>query len=231
MHAEQRFARFIGTLRSFARGLYVGFLQSGRGPKIGLLFAILPVGSMALAYAILGTLQVDFGLEQSAIAQLSVMNTVAGGIGCLVGGMLGDRFGLKPAIAAFYVLSALPTIYLASKISALGLGGVSIGEFYRVVILHGFFYGAAFALHAAIFMGMTNPTVAATQFTAYMAIGNLAISTGNLWQGIVAERMGYATALYLDAFLIVLALSLIPFLKNREAGVATVPPAAAAAVA
>ena len=39
----------------------------------------------------------------------------------------------------------------------------------------------AFALHVAIFMGMTNPAVAATQFTAYMAISNLAISYSNLW--------------------------------------------------
>jgi predicted MFS family arabinose efflux permease len=68
----------------------------------------------------------------------------------------------------------------------------------------------------AIFMGMTNPAVAATQFTAYMALSNVAISVGNYWQGAVAERMNYQTALYVDAALVILALCVIPFLKNRE---------------
>jgi predicted MFS family arabinose efflux permease len=39
---------------------------------------------------------------------------------------------------------------------------------------------------------------------------------GNLWQGVVAERMGYSTALYLDALFVIAALVVIPFLKNRE---------------
>jgi PAT family beta-lactamase induction signal transducer AmpG len=68
-------------------------------------------------------------------------------------------------------------------------------------------------------MGMTNPLVAATQFTAYMAISNLAISIGNYWQGIVAENMGYSMALYLDSAIVLLSLMLIPFLKSREGAV------------
>jgi len=74
----------------------------------------------------------------------------------------------------------------------------------------------SFALHAAIFMGMTNLAVAATQFTAYMAISSVAISYSNLWQGAVAERIGYATALYLDAMIVLVALAVMRFLKNRE---------------
>ena len=39
---------------------------------------------------------------------------------------------------------------------------------------------------------------------------------GNFWQGIVAERMGYAATLYLDAAIVAIALCLIPFLRDRE---------------
>ena len=56
-----------------------------------------------------GTLQVDFGLEQTEIVQLSIMNPIAGGSGCLAGGMLGDRFGINRKIATFYALSTAPT--------------------------------------------------------------------------------------------------------------------------
>ena len=209
-------SHFVATLGAFVRNLYVGFMESGRGPKLGLLFAFLPVGAQALAYAILGTLQVDYGLDQASIAKISVLNTVSAGIGCVIGGMLGDRFGMKKVMGLFYFFTAIPTIYLAWKISSSGLSAIPVEHFFAIIILHGLLFGCAFALHAAIFMGMTNPAVAATQFTAYMAISNLAISYSNLWQGAVAERIGYSTALYLDALIVLVALAVLPFLKNRE---------------
>jgi predicted MFS family arabinose efflux permease len=209
-------ARILDTIKGFFRELYVGFLRSGNGPKIALAFAALPVGAQALGYAILGTLQVDLGLDEASIAELSVINTIAGGLGCLTGGFLGSRFGMRRMIAMFYVLTIVPTLYLAVQIDALGLAAVSIPAFYVAVGAHGFLYGAGFALRPAIMMGMTNPAVAATQFTAYMALGNLAISYGNYWQGMVAERVDYSMALYLDALFVVFALSLIPFLGHRD---------------
>lgn len=213
---REKATKILDAIRSFFRELYVGFLRSGNGPRIALAFAALPVGAQALGYAILGTLQVDIGLDEASIAQISVINTIAGALGCLTGGFLGDRFGMKRMIALFYVLTTVPTLYLALQIETLGLAAVSIPAFYAVVGSHGFLYGAGFALRPAIMMGMTNPAVAATQFTAYMALGNLAISYGNYWQGLVAERIDYSMALYLDALFVVFALSLIPFLRSRE---------------
>ncbi len=212
-------SHFVATLGAFVRNLYEGFLRSGRGPRLGLLFALLPCGAMALAYAILGTLQVDFGLDQETIARLSVLNTVAAGAGCVIGGIAADRFGIKKIVGLFYLLTTLPTLYLAVQISTIGLAAIPVEHFFAVVILHGLMYGGAFAVNSAIFMGMTSPAVAATQFTAYMALGNIAISYGNLWQGMVAERIGYAVALYVDAALILLPLAVLPFLANREAPV------------
>jgi PAT family beta-lactamase induction signal transducer AmpG len=209
-------SHFFAMLGAFIRNLYEGFMQSGRGPRLGLLFALMPCAAMALAYAILGTLQVDFGLEQADIAKISVLNTIAAGTGCVIGGLLGDRFGIKKMIAGFYLLTTIPTIYLATQIATVGLTAIPVEVFFAVIILHGLFYGGSFSLNAAIFMGMTNPLVAATQFTAYMALGNIAISIGNLWQGVVAERVGYSAALYIDAALILVPLAILPFLKNRE---------------
>jgi len=74
----------------------------------------------------------------------------------------------------------------------------------------------AFALSVAVFMGMTNPAVAATQFTAFMAMKNVTLSYTNYWQGIVAERVDYAMVLYLDAALLLVPMLILPFLKSRE---------------
>jgi PAT family beta-lactamase induction signal transducer AmpG len=207
---------FVRELKSFMRVLFDSFLKSGRGPKIGLLFSLTPVGAIALGYAILGTIQVDYGLVETQIAEISVYNTICGAVGCLIGGWLGDRYGIKNMLALFYALTTIPTLILAMQISSLGLEAVSIQLLYGVIMAHGFIYGMAFAVHAAIFMGMTNPAVAATQFTAFMAMSNLAISLGNYWQGIVAERVDYAMVFYVDSLLVLVPLMIIPFLRNRE---------------
>lgn len=207
-------------IRTFLTELYRSFFRSGKGPRIGLLFAMLPVGSMALNYAILGTIKVDFGLSQMQNAEITLYNTLAAAAGCIVGGWLAHRFGVKRMLACFLAATALPTVVLAMQIANLGLTQVSLHSFYSIIIAHGLIYGMTFGAHKAVFMGMTNPAVAATQFTAFMAMGNLAIVYGNIWQGHVAQQYGYSTVLYFDALFMLVPLLLIPFLQDRQAGTA-----------
>lgn len=210
------FRHFVGTLGHFVRNLYRGFVESGSGPKLGLVFALLPVGAMAMAYALLGTLQVDYGLRETQLSQLAIAVAVVSAAGCVIGGILGSKFGVKRIVGGAYFLTTLPTVFLAYQISTLGLSNIPIVVFIATILIHSLTFGMAFAVRVAIFMGMTNPIVAATQFTAYMALSNVAISIGNYWQGAVAERFDYSTALYADAAIVILALSVLPFPKNRE---------------
>jgi len=210
------FRRLVSTMVSFVKEVYSSFWQSGSGPKIGVAFALLPVGALALAYATLGTIQVDYGLKDHQIAALSIYNTIAAAIGCVAGGWLGDRFGSKKTVALAYALTAVPTVTLGMQISGGGLQSVPIDWFHGLIIAHGLFFGMAFGVRNAIFMGMTNPAVAATQFTAFMGMANVAISIGNYWQGIVAESVGYAVVLYFDALFAMLVILVIPFLRERE---------------
>lgn len=214
--AESVIIRLARTLWNFLIVLYSSFLQSGRGPRAALLFSVLPTGALVLAYAALTTMQVDYGLTENEIARLSIMNTVGAAAGCIVGGTLADRFGIRRMLGLFYVLSAVPGLLLAGEIASVGLQSVPSMVFQGLLVAHGAIYGMAFGTHAAVFMGVTNPAVAATQFTAFMAMGNMVISYSNYWQGIVAERFGYAPVLYIDAALIVLGLAVLPFIRSRE---------------
>jgi MFS transporter, PAT family, beta-lactamase induction signal transducer AmpG len=207
--------KLVANMTSFVKITYASFWKSGRGPIVGVAFALLPCGAMALAYATLSTIQVDYGLTENQIAAISIYNTVAAGLGCLFGGWLGDRLGLKKILAAAYALTTLPTLLLAMQIYALGLQAVPLNQLYAAILLHGVFFGMSFGVRNAVFMGMTNPAVAATQFTAFMGMGNLAISMGNYWQGIVAERFDYAAVLFLDSLIVLIPLCLIPFLGKR----------------
>jgi len=210
------FEHFVRTMGTFLREVYSGFADSGSGPRFGLLFALLPVGAMALAYAILGTIQVDYGLNETQISQLALASSLTTAFGCFVGGILGNRFGVKRITGIFYFMTIIPTLILAYQISKLGLTNIPIMLFRTLILSHSLLFGMAFAVRIAIYMGMTNPAVAATQFTAYMALSNMAISMGNYWQGMVAERMDYAVVLTLDAAIVTLALCVLPFLKDRE---------------
>lgn len=210
--------KFIHKMTAFTKEVYVSFWQSGRSPKLAFLFSVLPTGAMVMAYAALSTIPVDYGFGETEIAQITTANTLMGGLGCVVGGLIADRFGLRKMLSLFYVLTVIPGLILAYQIDALGLTQVPAYLVSGMLIVHGFLYGMCFGTQAAIFMGITNPAVAATQFTAFMAMGNLVISYTNYWQGMVAETYSYAQVLYLDALLVILPLLIIPFLKSRDSG-------------
>ncbi len=216
IHSGNVLAKFAETLGDFLKVVYSSFLKSGRSPKIGLLFSVMPIGALVLAYAALTTIQVDYGFSETQIARLSVFNTVTAAVGCVVGGMLADRFGIRKMLGIYYLLSTLPGLVLATYISKVGLAAVPADIIWGTLIVHGFLYGLTFGTHAAVFMGLTNPAVAATQFTAFMAMGNVAISYTNYWQGVIAERFDYSLVLYVDALLVIPPLLLIPFLRTRE---------------
>ena len=70
---------------------------------------------------------------------------------------------------------------------------------------------SAYGTRMALFMGSCTPSVAATQFTAYMAMINLGTSTAAWWQGWAVERWGYPTTLAIDATAGLLCLLTLPF--------------------
>ena len=63
-----------------------------------------------------------------------------------------------------------------------------------------------------------------------MAIVNLAIGTGKFWHDAVAERMRHAINLYVDVSIVIPALRVIPFLKDREEQPATASAGPVAAI-
>jgi len=204
----------LERLRGFLRELVAGFFQSGTGPLVGVLFALLPMGAMALSSAISTTLQVDLGMNDGQIAQLNIYQTALAGVGCVAGGWLADRYGQRRMLALWYLLTTLPTLYLATLLSrGGGPDGVTIAQYYGASLVFAWCMGLHLGTSAAVFMGLTNPLVAATQFTGYMALRNLTISYTSAWQGALVDAQGYAIVLYLDAALVALPVLLLPWLK------------------
>ncbi|MBT8101279.1 MAG: MFS transporter, partial [Gammaproteobacteria bacterium] len=219
--------KFLASLSGFLSELKVGFFQSGPGPLVGVLFALLPFGAMSLSSAVSTTLQVDIGMSDNQIAQLNIANTVVSAFGCVFGGWLADKLGRRRMLAGYYAMTTVPVLYMAMLLGgAGGLDGVSVPQYFTASVVFALFMGMHYGTSAAIFMGLTNPAIAATQFTGFMALRNLTISYTNAWQGAAVDAYDYSMMLYIDACLAILPILVIPFLRERS--VKAPPPSAGA---
>jgi len=90
------------------------------------------------------------------------------------------------------------------------------------------FQGLYYGVRTALFMDVTTPAVAATQFTAYMAMSNLVITYTSWWQGLSIVSWGYPVTLVIDSVVGLGVLFLLPFMTSRRAGASEAPDGAAA---
>jgi PAT family beta-lactamase induction signal transducer AmpG len=87
-----------------------------------------------------------------------------------------------------------------------------VAVFWLCVIAYNVFQGLYYGIRSALFMDITTPAVAATQFTAYMALQNYAIAYTSQWQGWAIERYGYPNTLLFDCILGGLPILLLPLM-------------------
>ncbi|WP_048441690.1 MFS transporter [Caenimonas sp. SL110] len=205
--AVQSFRSFLGTSGAF-RGVF---------------FALLPAGAMSLGLALQSNLAVEMGMTDEQVADLSLWSMIISA-GCMVaGGWVSDRWGRRRTLAIYLLGMSFPVLYLMWKLQQYGYvmprsGGAPIPELITILwiasLWYSVFQGLMYGTRSAIMMDVTNPAVAATQFTAYMAMMNLAIAIAASWQGIAVEAWGYPVTLLVDAILGPLCILLLPAMKR-----------------
>ena len=203
---------FAARTGGFLREVFVGFFRSGRGPMLGVLLALLPKGAVALGLTVGVTLRVDLGMVESQIALLSIATAVAGALGCVAGGWISDRVGHRKALAVWFGLTMVPNFFLASRFDGPGVAGVTIAAFAVANVFAAMTNGLQYGTSNAVFMSLTDKAVAATQFTGYMALSNLANTYSSWWQGQAAGSLGYARTLQLDGLIALVPILLLPLL-------------------
>jgi PAT family beta-lactamase induction signal transducer AmpG len=222
----------IGRMRGFAEESFRSFLGS-RGAYAGVFFALLPTGAMSLSLAPQTNLAVELGMNDDRVALLSLLSVVISGASMVIGGLASDRLGHRRMLALYVALMSLPALYLAWVLQQAGYvmprapGSAPredlITQFWIATLSFNVALGLMYGTRSAVFMDITNPRVAATQFTAYMAMLNLAIAFSATWHGIAIEALGYPITLMFDAAAGVLCLALLPALgrprgQDRSAG-------------
>jgi len=198
-----------------------------RGAFAGLAFALLPAGAMGLGLALQSNLAVELGLSDDSVAWLSLWTQVLSAAFMVAGGWLSDRLGRRRTLAVYLLLMSPPVLWLAwilwqqgwifpvpaAERAGRAVPAVLVTALWVATLAYAVAQGLMYGTRSAIFMDVTNPKVAATQFTAYMAMMNLAIAYSATWQGIAVEALGYPVTLVIDAVFGLACLLFLPFIR------------------
>ena len=211
------------AVKGFAVEAFRSFVGT-RGAFAGLAFALLPAGAMSLGLALQSNLAVEIGMSDGSIAWLSLWSQVISAASMVVGGWLSDRLGRRRTLFVYLALMSLPVLYLMAVliehqwIMPVGAGKrvaplALVTAMWIATLTYSVAQGLMYGTRTALYMDVTNPRVAATQFTAYMAMMNLAIAYSATWQGISIEALGYPKTLLIDAVLGLLGLAVLPLIR------------------
>ncbi|MDL5031931.1 MFS transporter [Pelomonas sp. APW6] len=221
--ARATLSQAAGEMKAFAVQSFRSFLGS-RGAFSAVFFGLLPVGAMCLGLALQSNLAVEFGMDDAGVALLNLWCTIAGAFAMVIGGMLSDKFGRRRMLGLYIVLMSFPVLYLWWQMRLHGYdmprpsGSTAVPALITALwiasISYNVFNGMMYGTRAAIFMDVTNPKVAATQFTAYMALMNLAIAIAATWQGVVSEAFGYRLTLLIDVATGLICLLVLPMMTK-----------------
>lgn len=226
--AVLRWAQAAAEMRAFAAQAFRAFLGS-RAALTGVGFALLPAGAMSLSLALQSNLAVELGMTDGEVATLALWTNLLSGAAMVVGGLLADRFGRLRMLGLFMSMQSVPVLLLAWLLWDAGYvmprtpGGPPLTELITLLVactlLFNIPFGLMYGTRSAVMMDITNPRVAGTQFTSYMAMMNLAIAFSATWQGVAIEALGYPATLVLDGLLGLCCLALLPWLRRPAAGV------------
>ncbi len=213
------------------------FFLTRRG-FLGLVLAIIPFGGMALSLTVSSVLTPTLGMSDNEIATMGIACSVIFVVCCMVGGLLSDRFGRRLTLAVFAVGTLVPTLWMGWKLDAEGwsfpVGAAADGSWPRHQVLisawwaaslvYSVFNGLMYGIRTAFYMDLVEPRIAATQFTACMALLNVCTIYSYWWQGQAVTSLSeggwgftYLQIFLLDAALGAVFLLILPFARTDDA--------------
>ena len=220
-----RVAAIGSELARFVRDTARAFTGS-RAAFVAIFLALLPMGGYALSLSLQSNLAVELGLTDRQIGVLGLCSSALAAGFCILGGWLSDRFGRRRTLALFITGMSVATFAMAFMMQRFHwimpispqaphrplVPADLVTVFWVLTLTYSVFLGLMYGVGTAIYMDVTTPAVAATQFTAYMAMCNLVYSYTSTWQGHSVERWGYPVTLAIDAAFGLVCLILLPLM-------------------
>ena len=230
LEARSKLAAVGHQIRAYVAAAVRSMLASRANVALAVL-ALFPAGAYALALTLKQPLGVELGFGERRLATFNLVTTRLAAAGSATGGWLSDKLGRRKALAVYIALMSLPNLLLAWALHRHGwifpvdpkattkpvAAGALVTAFWVAGSASALFMGLMYGARSALYMDLSNPAVAGTQFTAYMSLMNLALSYSAWWQGKAAVKWGYPTTLLIDASFGLVCLLVLPFTLPRRA--------------
>lgn len=185
--------------------LFMGMASLIVGVMFGLVDTFLPIFTIQ-----------DLGWTNTSFSQVYSITTVVGGFfGMFIGGALVDFFGDKKMIILY--LSILVILIIGLSLSPNLWGNDKF--IFSFILLYYLFYTFLNIAFFAASMKLCWQTVAATQFTLFMALSNMGRAAGSGLVGIFKELMSWEYVLLITAIsplITIFFIKLINFKKHRK---------------
>jgi PAT family beta-lactamase induction signal transducer AmpG len=222
-------AAVAGQIRGYLRTACRTLLGTRNG-RLGIALAIIPTGGLALSMVVSTLIAPTLGMRDGEIARLNLVCTAVWMSCCLFGGWLSDRFGRRLSLGVFGAMSVVPGLWIAWRFHEAGwshpMAAVDgewprhehlIGAWWVASIWFSVFHGFLYSVRTALFMDLVTPRIAATQFTALMAVSNLVLTYTAIWQArafsVDAWNWPVWTIFTVDALAGLAFLGILPFLN------------------
>jgi len=185
-----------------------------RNTWVGLSFALIGGAAFKALEAIYGPFLIDRGFTESEVGAFAALPMIGLMVaGALAGGFLSDRFGRRRFVAMSLVLTCLSVAALAICDMTFE---VERGRALLVCLAFAAFGIGLFTSSSyALFMDITHPAVAATQFSAFMGLTNGCESWSTWLSGRIIPDYGYPVALLVLCVVSLLSIGILPFFNVR----------------
>lgn len=208
-------SRVTVTKRTHLRQVWRSVKQAcgQRNTWLGLLFALTGGAAFKSLEVIYGPYLVDRGYAKTTIGWFSAgPMIVAMIVGSLIGGWLADRIGHRRCVTT-------SLIYIAVSITGLAVSDLVLGTGTHLLVLlavTAFGIGVFTASSYALFMDITHPAIAATQFSAFMGATNGCESWSSFLIGVLIRSQSYAVAMLALCGISLAALPLLACMRLKR---------------
>ncbi len=148
-------------------------------------------------------------LEPTSIGMISMISPIATIIGCILWGVIADKLGRKNTL---YIV-----LFASLAFTALLIFADTWYSFLIIYTILGFFFGGYYAVSCALIMDVTNPAIAASQFSILTALFNLGeMGIGHGLAGLMVDTLGYERVFLYSAIFYGVSILILYFVRIKK---------------